>query len=132
MTLLATLMKTHMMARPFSLLLIFILYSYSISASYILIPMDEDSQKDHLKAYGIAFWTLENNSTVDWLLNYRGGSFLIENQTIIEKECIVRGVSYEIITNAFKQQLQLEIAHPESNTDTVSYTHLTLPTKRIV
>ena len=88
-------------------------------ASYLLIPMDEDSQKDHLKAYGIAFWTLENDLTVDWLLNYRGGSFLIENQTEIEKECIVRGVSYEIITNAYKQQLQIELANPESNTDII-------------
>tara|TARA_B100000963_G_C22568538_1_gene644902 strand:- start:107 stop:1291 length:1185 start_codon:yes stop_codon:yes gene_type:complete len=81
--------------------------------------MDEDTQKDHLKAYGIAFWTLENNLTVDWLLNYRGGSFLIENETEIEKECIVRGVSYEIITNAYKQQLQIELANPESNTDII-------------
>ena len=81
--------------------------------------MDEDTQKDHLKAYGIAFWTLENDLTVDWLLNYRGGSFLIENQTEIEKECIVRGVSYEIITNAYKQQLQIELANPESNTDII-------------
>mgnify|MGYP003309364803 FL=1 len=78
-----------------------------------------DTQKDHLKAYGIAFWTLENDLTVDWLLNYRGGSFLIENQTEIEKECIVRGVSYEIITNAYKQQLQIELANPESNTDII-------------
>ena len=108
-----------MMTRPFSLLFIFILYSYSLMASYLLIPMDEGRQKDHLKAYGIAFWTLENNLTVDWLLNYRGGSFLIENQTAIEKECIVRGVSYEIITNAYKQQLQIELAHPESNTDII-------------
>ena len=81
--------------------------------------MDMDTQKDHLKAYGIAFWTLENDLTVDWLLNYRGGSFLIENQTEIEKECIVRGVSYEIITNAYKQQLQIELANPESNTDII-------------
>jgi len=81
--------------------------------------MDEDNQKDHLKAYGIAFWTLENDLTVDWLLNYRGGSFLIENHTQIEKECIIRGVSYEIITNAYKQQLQLELANPESNTDII-------------
>ena len=88
-------------------------------ASYLLIPMDEDSQKNHLKAYGIAFWTLENDLTVDWLLNYRGGSFLIENQNEIEKECIIRGVSYEIITNAYKQQLQIELAHPESNTDII-------------
>ena len=81
--------------------------------------MDENTQKDHLKAYGIAFWILENDLTVDWLLNYRGGSFLIENQTEIEKECIVRGVSYEIITNAYKQQLQIELANPESNTDII-------------
>ena len=112
-------MMTLMMIRPFSLLFIFILYSFSLKASYILIPMDEDTQKDHLKAYGIAFWTLENDLTVDWLLNYRGGSFLIENQTEIEKECIVRGVSYEIITNAYKQQLQIELANPESNTDII-------------
>ena len=112
-------MMTLMMTRPFSLLFIFILYSFSLKASYILIPMDEDTQKDHLKAYGIAFWTLENNLTVDWLLNYRGGSFLIENETEIEKECIVRGVSYEIITNAYKQQLQIELANPESNTDII-------------
>jgi len=81
--------------------------------------MDEDTQKDHLKAYGIAFWTLENDLTVDWLLNYRGGSFLIENYSQIEKECIIRGVSYEIITNAYKQQLQIELANPESNTDII-------------
>ena len=112
-------MMTLMMTRPFSVLFIFILYSFSLNASYLLIPMDEDTQKDHLKAYGIAFWTLENDLTVDWLLNYRGGSFLIENQTEIEKECIVRGVSYEIITNAYKQQLQIELANPESNTDII-------------
>jgi len=81
--------------------------------------MDETSQKDHLKAYGIAFWTLENEETVDWLLNYRGGSFLIKNRSQIEKECIIRGVSYEIITDAYKAQIQLELAHPESNTDII-------------
>lgn len=81
--------------------------------------MDEDSQKDHLKAYGIAFWTLENDQTVDWLLNYRGGSFLIENKSELEKECVIRGVSYEIITDAYKAKIQLELANPESNTDII-------------
>lgn len=81
--------------------------------------MDEDTQKDHLKAYGIAFWTLEHDQTVDWLLNYRGGSFLIRNNTQIEKECIIRGVSYEIITDSYKRQIQLELANPESNTDII-------------
>ena len=80
MTLLATETKTNTMNHLFSNLIIFILFSNSLQASHLLIPMDEDSQNDHLKAYGIAFWSLENNFTVDWLLNYRGGSFLIENQ----------------------------------------------------
>lgn len=108
-----------MMTRLSSLFIFLLFSTFTLKASYILIPMDEDNQKDHLKAYGIAFWTLENDLTVDWLLNYRGGSFLIENHTQIEKECIIRGVSYEIITNAYKQQLQLELANPESNTDII-------------
>lgn len=118
-TLLAIQVKTIMMIRHFKLLIGFLLFTFSLHASYILIPMDEDSQKDHLKAYGIAFWTLENDDTVDWLLNYRGGSFLIKNRTKIEKECIIRGVSYEIITDSYQQKIQIELAHPESNTDII-------------
>jgi hypothetical protein len=118
-TLLAIQVKMIMMIRHFKLLISFLLFTFSLQASYILIPMDEDSQKDHLKAYGIAFWTLENDQTVDWLLNYRGGSFLIRNNTQIEKECIIRGVSYEIITDSYKSQIQLELASPESNTDII-------------
>lgn len=108
-----------MMTLRSKLLIILWLASLNIYASHILIPMDEDSQSDHLKAYGIAYWTLENDITVDWLLNYRGGSFLIESNSLVEKECIIRGVSYELITNSYKQQLQLELAHPESNTDII-------------
>lgn len=108
-----------MMTHHFRLLLILLALTLSTKASYILIPMDEDSQKDHLKAYGIAFWTLENDQTVDWLLNYRGGSFLIENKSELEKECVIRGVSYEIITDAYKAKIQLELANPESNTDII-------------
>jgi hypothetical protein len=118
-TLLAIQVKMNMMTRHFKLLLSFLLFTFYLQASYILIPMDEDSQKDHLKAYGIAFWTLENDQTVDWLLNYRGGSFLIQNNTQIEKECIIRGVSYEIITDSYRSQIQLELANPESNTDII-------------
>ena len=60
----------------------FIILSVQTSlAAYLLIPMDE-TQSNHLKAYGIAFWTLENEQTVDWLLNYRGGSFLIKSQAL--------------------------------------------------
>ena len=62
----------------------------------ILIPMDQ-IQKDHLKAYGTAFWILNEDINVEWILNYRGGSFMIDRYPDIEQECRVRGVSYEII-----------------------------------
>ena len=108
-----------MTIRLSKILLLFFLSTFSLQASYLLIPMDEDAQKDHLKAYGIAFWTLENDLSVDWLLNYRGGSFLIDNFSEIEKECIIRGVSYEVITDAYQSELKLKLAHPESNTDVI-------------
>ena len=62
----------------------------------ILIPMDQ-AQNDHLKAYGIAYFTLTNNITIEWLLNYRGGSFLIDASQSIQSECRIRGVTFEII-----------------------------------
>ena len=80
--------------------------------------MDE-SQSNHLKAYGIAYWALENNQSVDWLLNYRGGSFMLKNQFAIEKECQVRGVSYKIIADIQSTQLLREISNPEVNQDVV-------------
>ena len=64
-----------------------------IFTNKIIIPMDEN-QTDHIKAYGIAFWSLENNNPVDWLLNYKGGSFIVNNNQNIENECIIKGVSY--------------------------------------
>ena len=57
----------------------------------------DQTQNDHLKAYGIAFYALEKNINVEWLLNYHGGSFLFDAQKNIEKECRLRGVSYKII-----------------------------------
>ena len=67
------------------------------AADKLLIPMDQ-IQKDHLKAYGIAFWTLEKNINIEWLLNYRGGSFLIDYYSPIAQECRIRGVSFNRIT----------------------------------
>ena len=57
----------------------------------ILIPMDL-KQDDHLKAYGIAYWALMKNIEVDWLLNYRGGSFMVEAVDLVAPECRIRGV----------------------------------------
>ncbi len=98
-----------------SILILFNLNSFS---SYILIPMDI-TQKNHLKSYGIAFYSLEQNINVDWLLNYRGGSFLIKNYQKIEKECIIRGVTYEIIADAQSTKILTEIASPSVNQDVI-------------
>jgi|TARA_B100001250_G_C19807370_1_gene794028 hypothetical protein len=65
-------------------------------AQKIIIPMDQ-TQNDHLKAYGIAYFTLTKNTNVEWLLNYRGGSFLIDDHQFIQVECRIRGVSFEMI-----------------------------------
>jgi len=80
--------------------------------------MDE-GQKNHLKAYGIAYYTLQNDIKVDWLLNYRGGSFLIKHYPEIENECSIRGVSYEIIADVQSTQILTSIASPEVNQDVV-------------
>ncbi len=88
-------------------------------AIHLLIPMD-DSQRNHLKSYGIAYWVLQRDVEVKWLLNYRGGSFLIEHHPEIENECVVRGVSFESITDTKASALLNEIAQPEVNQDAVS------------
>ena len=89
-----------------------------LHAAYTLIPMDE-TQTNHLKAYGIAFLALEKGVEVDWLLNYKGGSFAIKSNTFLEKECLIRGVKYQIITDASMSSILDEIAQPEINMDAV-------------
>ncbi|MBR9999636.1 MAG: asparagine synthetase B [Cyclobacteriaceae bacterium] len=83
-------------------------------AASLLIPMDK-LQKNHLKAYGIAFLALEQDMVVDWLLNYRGGSFLMEFSTGIESECVVRGVTYEIVSSAQSNTILRNISGPSAN-----------------
>lgn len=90
----------------------------NIRASQLLIPMDE-SQSNHLKAYGLAFWLLEQDAEIEWLLNYRGGSFLMPNLTSLVQECVIRGISHQVIADVQAQQILLEIADPESNTERV-------------
>ncbi len=91
----------------------------SLFASQILIPMDENEQTNHLKAYGIAYWILQNDIEVDWLLNYRGGSFLIKNYPSIQQECTIRGVSFEIISDAQVNKIKSDISNPEVNQEIV-------------
>jgi len=100
----------------FSLLLI--MASKTISAAYVLIPMDE-SQTNHLKAYGIAYWVIDKDVSVDWLLNYRGGSFMFPYNSIFEDECNIRGVSYQVIADIQAAAIIKEIADPAVNEDVV-------------
>lgn len=93
--------------------------SISSFASYILIPMDAEGQKNHLKAYGITFWTLEKQQKVKWLLNYRGGSFLLPDFEEIQRECQIRGVSFEVLSDAKAEQILEEISSPSQNMEAV-------------
>jgi hypothetical protein len=84
----------------------------------LLIPMDL-RQTDHLKAYGIAFWALTKNLEVDWLLNYRGGSFMVNDMDIIATECRVRGVSVEQIGAGAAAAIYAEVQRDDNNMDVV-------------
>ncbi len=90
----------------------------AVRGAYLLVPMDE-SQTNHLKAYGIAFWILQKDVEVNWLLNYRGGSFLFQYDKSLESECNIRGVSCQIIADAQASAILLEIADPQVNMETI-------------
>lgn len=94
-------------------------FSTQIFASSILIPMDAESQKNHLKAYGITYWVLTKQQKVQWLLNYRGGSFLLPDGESIRKECQIRGVSFEIVSDSQAQSILEEISSPSQNQEAV-------------
>ena len=79
----------------------------------------DDTQKNHLKAYGIAYWTLKHNVEVDWLLNYRGGSFMFQYAKPMENECAIRGVSYEVIADAQAAAILQDIADPQVNMEDI-------------
>lgn len=96
----------------------FLIIGFECFSASILIQMDED-QKNHLKAYGVAFWTLKKGIELDWLLNYKGGSFLIGYNQEIENELKIRGVSYQVIPDAKVNAILLEISDPEVNMDIV-------------
>ena len=82
--------------------------------------MDAEGQKNHLKAYGISYWVLNKQQNVKWLLNYRGGSFLIPFIDSVEKECLIRGVSYEVLSSEKAESILKEIQSPSKNMDAVT------------
>jgi hypothetical protein len=90
-----------------------------VKANFILLPMDDVSQKNHLKAYGITYWVLDKQYKASWLLNYRGGSFLLPDAPEIRKECQIRNVSFELLSDAEANQILDEISSPSQNMETV-------------
>jgi len=111
-------MKTLFNMKKLAFLFFLIFGWQQLLATQILVPMDE-SQRNHLKAYGVAYWTLENNVTIEWLLNYRGGSFLFPHLKTLEEELIIRGVSYLILADGQVNQIRSQIADPEINMEIV-------------
>ena len=102
-----------------SVLLFILLISFSMKASFILLPMDETTQQNHLKAYGITFWCLDKKYKASWLLNYRGGSFLLPDAEEIRKECKIRGVSFEVLSDAETNSILNNISSPSQNQENV-------------
>lgn len=109
---------TH--ARPFRLLLLLASFVFATAwtQNKILVPMDL-KQTDHLKAYGIAYWALTRNLDVDWLLNYRGGSFMMDATPVLTNECSVRGVGFEELAASTAVQIYAEVQRDDNNMDVV-------------
>lgn len=106
-----------MLKKSFYILLL--LLSFGAKANFLLLPMDDASQKNHLKAYGITYWALDKQYKASWLLNYRGGSFLLPDVPEIRKECQIRGVSFEVMTDGEMQSVLNDISSPSQNMETV-------------
>lgn len=108
------------MKHLFRLILVASLVAYwPLKAQWLLVPMDQSSQKEHLKAYGLAYWVLERGSEMQWLLNYKGGSFLLADGAEIRREALVRGISVEPLSDAAVQGLLAEIGSPSVNMEAV-------------
>ena len=102
--------------------LVVILLLFGVSspawAQDLLIPMDE-VQTDHLKAYGVVYWAIERGVEVDWLLNYRGGSFLASASPALEQELNIRGVRFETLSASGAAELISIVESPSQNTSAV-------------
>ena len=104
--------------KKISVLVVLLLIQLQVIASNILIPMDK-GQTNHLKAYGAAYWMLNNQLTIEWLLNYRGGSFMCPHSVTIEEELTIRGIRYEVITDGQANGIRNQIANPDVNQEII-------------
>lgn len=100
-------------------IIILFLFSLFVKANSILLPMDAEGQQNHLKAYGITYWALTKDYKVNWLLNYRGGSFLMPDSEEIRRECKIRGVTFEILSDGNTVSILEDISSPSQNMEAV-------------
>ena len=107
------------LSRSFVFLLFLLGSLQSALGSQLLIPMDAEGQKNHLKAYGITYWVLQKQQKVQWLLNYRGGAFMLPDLEETRKECQIRGVSFEVLSDGEAASLLEAIASPSQNQEAV-------------
>jgi hypothetical protein len=103
-----------------ALTVLLLLFFHATFASFILIPMDDVSQTNHLKAYGITYWSLQKGNTAKWLLNYQGGSFLLEDNEATRNECKIRGVTFNVISDTEAAKILEEISSPSQNMEAVT------------
>ena len=116
-----SLRKTKLAGGLWTVLLLLVVagvWSVAVGQSKLLIPMDL-KQTDHLKAYGIAFWVLQRNGEVDWLLNYRGGAFMVDYSDVLARECRIRGVLFEPASVADASSIYAEVQREDNNKDVV-------------
>ena len=106
------------MTRRLLIIVLLLLTAGPVAAQDILIPMDS-RQSDHLKAYGVAYWVLNRGVNIDWLLNYRGGSFLMATFPELEQELAIRGVHFEKLSGAQTAQVISTVESEATNTAVV-------------
>jgi hypothetical protein len=105
-----------MTTKKIALFIFLFVFTFRLQAAYLLIPMDQ-TQTNHLKAYGIAFWVLQQDVEISWLLNYRGGSYLMPYHQTFEKECRLRNVAFQVIADVQAESILALIADPSANMD---------------
>ena len=98
-----------MRARAAFLALAFLLGASSVQAQWLLVPMDP-GQDNHLRAYGLTYWVLEQGQEAEWLLNYRAGSFLLPDLPEVRREAALRGVSLEAMDASGEARMRATIA----------------------
>ncbi len=102
--------------------ILFVFYFFlagTASAGKLYIPMNATDQSNHLKAYGVAFLALQAGLPVDWLLNYDGGAFAMEQNSALERACKLRGVDYTVLADAQYEGILTKIADPDFNGDVI-------------